>query len=88
MARAVADLKRQSGTAASQDLETLLAQFEQAAPGSGGPKALRYTPGELQLQGVSPDAAPVRDVTTRLQAQGLTARWDNTTLVITSEGRP
>ena len=88
MARAVADLQRQSGTAARHDLETLLAQFELAALGSGGPKALRYTAGELQLQGLSPDAAPLRDITARLQTQGYNARWDNSTLVISSEGRP
>jgi general secretion pathway protein L len=88
MARAVADLQRQSGTAARHDLETLLTHYELAAPGSGGPKALRYTAGELQLQGLSPQAAPLNEVIARLQAQGYTARWDNSTLVVQPEGRP
>ena len=88
MTRAVADMQRQSGTAARHDLESLLSQFELAAPGSGGPKALRYASGELQLQGLSPDAAPLRDITARLQTQGYNARWDNSTLVITAEASP
>jgi general secretion pathway protein L len=50
MARALADLQRQSGTAASADLETLLVQYQAATPNTPAPAAIEFIAGELQIK--------------------------------------
>jgi general secretion pathway protein L len=52
MARALADLQRQSGTAASADLETLLVQYQAAAPGTPAPAAIEFIANELQIKAI------------------------------------
>jgi len=88
MARAVADVQRQSGTASGADLEAMLSQFQAAAPDTPAPAAIEFVAGELQLKGLDSAVPALADVTNRLQASGYTARWDNDALVVKQGGRP
>ncbi len=88
MARALADLQRQSGTASGADLETMLGQFQAAAPAAPAPAAIEFIANELQLKGMDAAAPGLADVTTRLQARGYSARWDGDALIIRQETRP
>ncbi len=88
MARAVADLQRQSGASSTADLETLLAHYSAAAPGAPVASAIDFADGKLQLKGLDPEAAPLAQVVSRLRAQGYRARWQENTLVITPEANP
>jgi general secretion pathway protein L len=88
MARAVADMQRQSGTASGADLEAMLNQYQAAAPDTPAPAAIEFVAGELQLKGLDSAVPALADVTNRLQASGYTARWDNDALVIKQGGRP
>lgn len=62
MARALADLQRQSGTAASADLETLLVQYQAAAPGALAPAAIEFIAGELQIKAIDGSTQVVQAV--------------------------
>jgi general secretion pathway protein L len=64
MARALADLQRQSGTAASADLETLLMQYQAAAPGAPAPAAIEFIAGELQVKTVDGSTQVVQAIQT------------------------
>lgn len=64
MARALADLQRQSGTAASADLETLLVQYQATAPGAPAPAAIEFIAGELQIKTVDGSTQVVQAVQT------------------------
>jgi general secretion pathway protein L len=88
MARSLADLQRQSGTASRGDLETMLAQYQAAAPNAPVASAIEFGAGELQLKGLDPEAAPLANVGSRLRAQGYSARWQDTTLFIRAEVNP
>lgn len=88
MARALADLQRQSGAASSADLETLLGEFQAAAPGTPAPAAIDFIAGELQLKGLDPAFASLTDIASRLQTQGYAARWEADSLVMKQERRP
>jgi len=88
MARAVADLQRQSGGTSNADLEAMLGQFQAAAPGTPAPSAIEFVAGELVLRGLDSAAPGLADATTRLQAQGYAARWDGDALVIQQERQP
>jgi len=88
MARALADLQRQSGAASSADLETLLGQFQAVAPDTPAPAAIDFIAGELQLKGLDPAFASLADISSRLQAQGYSARWEADALVMKQERRP
>ena len=88
MARALADLQRQSGAASSSDLETILGQFHSAAPESTAPSAIDFIAGEVTLKGLDSASPAVADVATRLQGQGYDARWDGDQLHIQQERRP
>jgi len=88
MARAVADLQRQSGTASGADLEAMLGQFQAAAPDAPPPAAIEFVADELQLKGLDPALPSLADVASRLQARGYATRWDNDALVLRQGGRP
>ena len=88
MARALADLQRQSGTASNADMETMLAQFQTAAVDAPPAAAIEFSGGELQLKGLDPAAAPLADVVSRLRAQGYSARWQEDTLLMKPEANP
>lgn len=88
MERALADLQRQSGAASNADLETLLAQFQAAAPDAPTPAAIDFIAGEVLLKGLDPNSPALSDASTRLQAQGYASRWDGNNLAIQTERRP
>jgi general secretion pathway protein L len=88
MARALADLQRQSGTASAADLETMLAQFKAAAPDARTPSAIEFTAGELRLKGLDAASQGLREVSASLQTQGYTARLDGDSLLIKQERQP
>jgi general secretion pathway protein L len=88
MARALADLQRQSGTASSLDLETMLGLFQTLAPANSAPTAIEFIAGELRLK-VPPLSEPdLTQLTTRLQTHGYAAQVRGDNLVITPERRP
>jgi general secretion pathway protein L len=64
MARALADLQRQSGTAASADLETLLVQYQAVATDAPAPAAIEFIAGELQIKTVDGSTQVVQAVQT------------------------
>ena len=88
MARALADLQRRNGTASTADMETMLAQFEAAAPDTPAPAAIEYVAGELRLKGLDPAAPALNGVASRLQPQGYSARLEADTLVMKEGRRP
>ncbi len=88
MARALADLQRQSGASSSTDLETILGQFQAAAPSAPAPAAIDFIANEVLLKGLDPASSALADVDTRLQAQGYAARWEGNNLAIQPHRRP
>ncbi len=82
MARALADLQRQSGNAASGDLETLLGQFQAIAPDIATPTAIEFVAGELRLKLVDPAAPTLPTAIAQLQAQGYNVTLDADQLVL------
>lgn len=88
MARALADLQRQSGTASSTDLETLLAQYQASGPDLRAPTAIEFTAGELRLKGLDAASPGLREASARLQTQGYSARLEGDSLLIKPERQP
>lgn len=88
MARALADLQRQSGAASNRDLETMLELFQAVAPELGPPQSIEFAAGELRLKLPTVSDAVAAGVSTRLQAQGYGAQLRGESLVITAERRP
>lgn len=88
MARALADLQRQSGAASNADLETILGQFQATAPGAPAPAAIDFIAGEVILKGLDPASPVLADSIPRLQAQGYAARWEGNNLAIQLGQRP
>lgn len=82
MARALADLQRQSGTAASGDLETMLGQFQALAPDLATSTAIEFVAGELRLKLADPSNPALTTAITRLQAQGYNVTLDGDQLVM------
>ena len=82
MARALSDLQRQSGTAASGDLETMLGQFQALAPDLATPIAIEFIAGELHLKLTDPSNPALTAAITRLQAQGYNVTLDADQLVM------
>ncbi|MEO7106787.1 MAG: type II secretion system protein GspL [Rhodoferax sp.] len=87
MARALADLQRQSGAAASGDLETMLGEFQTLAPEIAAPTAIEFVAGELRLKLADPSVATLPTAITRLQAQGYSATQDGDRLVLKQQER-
>jgi len=71
MQRAVAALQQTAGALGTQDFETLLAAWAQAAPTAPAPSALDFANGELRLRGVALAADALTDATQTLRAQGI-----------------
>jgi general secretion pathway protein L len=88
MARSLADLQRRNGAASHADLETMLGQFQAAAPDLRPPQSIEFSAGELRLKGLGAPAAALASIAARLQAQGYSARPDNDSLVIKEERLP
>lgn len=88
MARALADLQRRNGAASSADMETMLGQFQAAAPDGRASSAIEFIAGELRLKGLDAAAAGANTMTARLQARGYSARLDADTLVLREERLP
>lgn len=88
MARAVADLQRRNGTASSADLETMLANFQAAAPDLPAPSAIDFIAGELRLKGVDASSAVVANISARLRPQGYSVRSDAGGLLMKEERLP
>lgn len=90
MARSLADLQRQSGAAASGDLESMLGRFQALAPEISTPSAIEFIAGELRLKLPDPAAPTMASAITRLQANGYTVSLDADTLVLKqqAERRP
>lgn len=88
MARALADLQRQSGATSSRDLETMLGLFQALAPELGAPQAIEFVAGELRLKLPAVSDATVAGLAPRLQAQGYDAQLRGDSLVITAERKP
>lgn len=87
MARALADLQRRNGAASLSDLETMLGQFQAAAPEARPPASIEFTAGELHLKQLQSPAAGLASLAARLQAQGYNARPEGDGLVF-KEHRP
>lgn len=88
MASALALLQRQSGAAASGDLETLLGQFQAAAPELTAPNAIEFIAGELRITLADPVAPPLAAAIPRLQALGYNVTLDGERLVLKQERQP
>ena len=82
MARALADLQRQSGNAASGDLETMLGLFQALAPDIDTSTAIEFIAGELKLKLVDPANPALATAITRLQGQGYNVSLDADQLVM------
>ena len=88
MARAVADLQRQTGTATGADLETMLLQFFTMSAAAATPTALEFVGGELKLKGLNTEAVARARIPTKLQGMGYAAQMDGDTLSLKQERRP
>jgi general secretion pathway protein L len=82
MARAVADLQRQSGVASGADLEAVLSHFGALAGVFIAPTAIEFIANETRISGLNQQAPEIATLTASLQSQGYQARWDGTTYVI------
>ena len=88
MARALADLQRRNGAASASDMETMLGQFQAAAPDGQAPSAIEFIADELRLKGLDAAATASNGMSSRLQARGYSARQDADTLVLKQERLP
>ena len=88
MARTLADMQRRNGSASATDLETILGQFQAAAPDLPAPSAIEFIAGELRLKGLDAAAAGLAGISERLRPQGYSARLEADSLVIKVERLP
>ena len=88
MARTLADMQRRNGSASAADLETILGQFQAAAPDLPAPLAIEFIAGELRLKGIDAAAAGLAGISERLRPQGYSARLEADSLVIKVERLP
>lgn len=88
MSRSLAGLQRQSGTASQTDLETMLGQFQMAAPELQAPAAIEFMAGELRLKGLDLAESGLVEISARLQAQGYSVRLAGDSLLMKQEPRP
>jgi general secretion pathway protein L len=88
MARAVADLRRQTGTATRGDLEAMLVQYYTMGAGLPPPASLEYAAGELKLKGIDPEAAQRARIAAKLAGMGYKAQMDGDTLMVRQEQQP
>ena len=88
MARSLADLQRRNGAASLADMETMLGQFQTAAPDILAPSAIEFIAGELRLKGLDAAAPGLSGISARLRAQGYSARLEGDSLMLKEERRP
>jgi general secretion pathway protein L len=88
MARSLADLQRQSGSASTGDMEPMLGALQTVAPEIATPSAMEFMAGELRLKVADPSAATLHTLATKLQAHGYTAVQEGDRLVLKLERRP
>lgn len=86
MTRALIDLQRRNGAASPSDMETMLGQFQTAAPGIL-PSSIEFTGGELRLKQLKPAITEFSSIAERLQSQGYNARVEGDSLIL-KERRP
>ncbi len=87
MARLLADLQRQSGAAASGDLETMLGTFQTLAPELATPNAIEFVANELRLKLSDPSVPTLPAAIARLQAQRYSVAQDGDRLVLKQQER-
>ena len=88
MARSLADLQRRNGVASPADMETMLGQFQVAAPDTPSPTAIEFIASELRLKGLEAAAPGLNGISARFRAQGYSARLEGDSLIIKEERRP
>ena len=88
MARAVAVLRRASGSAAGTDLESILSSFSGLAPVGYVPTAIEYAANSLRLSGPAMPAPEQERVTAGLKALGLVASLQGDVWLIRAGGAP
>jgi general secretion pathway protein L len=88
MARALADLQRQSGTASNTDMETMLGQFQAAAPAVKAPSAIEFGAGVLRLKGLDAANAGLDAVAASLRGRGYSMLVEGDSVVLKPEQRP
>ena len=88
MARALTDLQRRNGTASATDMETMLVQYQAAAPTAPAPSAIEFVAGELRLKGLDPAAAGLAEISARLRVLSYSARLEGDSLVMKEERLP
>ncbi|MEO7953148.1 MAG: type II secretion system protein GspL [Polaromonas sp.] len=88
MARSVAELQRRNGAASAADMETMLGQLQAVATDLPTPKAIEFVANELKLKGLDLAAPGLDNISTRLRAQGYSARLDGDSLTIREERQP
>jgi len=88
MARALSDLQRRNGVAASADMETMLGHFQAAAPETAAPTAIEFIANELRMKGLSPSASALADIAERLRPRGYSLRTEADGLTMKEERFP
>ena len=88
MARAVADLQRNSGQVSSADLESMLTHVKNAAPNLPVPTAINYQNKSLRLTGLPPESAADPALLQGLQARGYSVRADADAIVVQATSQP
>ena len=88
MARALSDLQRSNGTAASADLETMLSRLQAAAPELPTPSAIEFIANELKLQGIENQGPGFDALAVHLRTQGYSVQLDGNTLTLREASRP
>ena len=85
MERAVAALQQATGATSGHDLEALLGQASAVLPANQTLTGIEFALGEARLKGLKLSADETTALSTRLQAQGYTARLDADTLTLRQE---
>ncbi len=88
MARAFADLQRQSGAIMGADMEVMLARLQSVTPELKAPTAIEFAAGELRLKGLGVSNNAFAAITAKLQAQGYAAQLDGDTLLLKQATSP
>ena len=88
MERELALLRQASGALAAADLEPMLAAAGSALALQGSPSAIDYSPGALQLRGLTLSGDVQAAAGNALQAQAYHLSRENDSLWLRLEGRP
>jgi len=88
MAREVDTLRQRTGAASGRDLDAMLAAAGAAVPPGRTPAAIRFIPGELQLQGLALSSDEAAGVTANLRSMGYGGSPQGDAFIITAEQAP